>query len=268
MEAAMDRPAWAPPEVDLERPSTARIYDYMLGGLHNFAIDRQMAEQVLAVGPQIRLAAHANRGFLRRAVEYLAGAGIRQFLDLGSGIPTVGNVHEAAHHVAPDAKVVYVDADPVAVAHSLAIVEGDERVTVVQADIRDPDALLEDPRVTGALDFTQPVAVLIVAVLHFVPDDADPAGIVARLRDAIVPGSYIGISQVATFPYELTPEQKAVADRYTRANAVALRTREQIAAFFDGLELVEPGLVDPAKWRADGDITEMVPSFAGVGRKP
>jgi S-adenosyl methyltransferase len=263
----MDRPAWAPPEVDLERPSTARIYDYMLGGLHNFAIDRQMAEQVLAVGPQIRLAAHANRGFLRRAVEYLAGAGIRQFLDLGSGIPTVGNVHEAAHRVAPDAKVVYVDVDPVAVAHSLAIVEGDERVTVVQADIRDPDALLKDPRVTGALDLTQPVAVLIVAVLHFVPDADDPAGIVARLRDAIVPGSYIGISQVATIPH-VTPEQQAVADRYTRANAVALRDRDQIAAFFEGLELVEPGLVDPARWRADGDVTEMVPSFAGVGRKP
>ncbi|MDQ7909516.1 SAM-dependent methyltransferase [Phytohabitans sp. ZYX-F-186] len=264
----MDRPAWAPPGVDLERPSTARIYDYMLGGLHNFAVDRQMAEQVLAVGPQIRLAAHANRGFLRRAVEFLAGTGIRQFLDLGSGIPTVGNVHEAAHHVAPDAKVVYVDVDPVAVAHSLAIVEGDERVTVVRADIRDPETILKDPRVTGALDFTQPVAVLIVAVLHFVPDSDDPAGIVAKLRDAIVPGSYIAISQVATFPYELSPEEQAVADRYTRANAVALRTREQIATFFDGLELVEPGLVDPAKWRADGDITEMVPSFAGVGRKP
>jgi hypothetical protein len=263
----MDRPAWAPPEVDLERPSTARIYDYMLGGLHNFAIDRQMAEQVLAVGPQIRLAAHANRGFLRRAVEYLAGAGIRQFLDLGSGIPTVGNVHEAAHRVAPDAKVVYVDVDPVAVAHSEAIVEGDERVTVVQADIRDPDTLLEDPRVTGALDFTQPVAVLIVAVLHFVPDADDPARVVARLRDAIAPGSYIGISQVATIPH-VTPEQQAVADRYTKANAVALRDRDQIATFFDGLELVEPGLVDPAKWRADGDVTEMVPSFAGVGRKP
>jgi hypothetical protein len=264
----MDRPAWAPPEVDLERPSTARIYDYMLGGLHNFAIDRQMAEQVLAVSPQIRLAAHANRGFLRRAVEYLAGAGIRQFLDLGSGIPTVGNVHEAAHRVAPEAKVVYVDADPVAVAHSLAIVEGDERITVVQADIRDPKAILTDPRVTGALDFSQPVAVLIVAVLHFVPDADDPAGIVARLRDAIVPGSYIAISQVAAFPYELTPEQQAVADRYTKANAVALRTRDQIARFFDGLELVEPGLVDPAKWQADGDVTELVPNFAGVGRKP
>jgi len=263
----MDRPAWAPPEVDLERPSTARIYDYMLGGLHNFAIDRQMAEQVLAVSPQIRLAAHANRGFLRRAVEHLAGAGIRQFLDLGSGIPTVGNVHEAAHRVAPDAKVVYVDADPVAVAHSVAIVEGDERVTVVHADIRDPDALVKDPRVTGALDFTRPVAVLIVAVLHFVPDADDPAGIVARLRDAIAPGSYIGISQVAPIP-NVTPEQQEVADRYTRANAVALRTREQIAAFFDGLDLVEPGLVDPAKWRADGEVTEMVPSFAGVGRKP
>jgi SAM-dependent methyltransferase len=265
----MDRPAWAPPEVDLERPSTARIYDYMLGGLHNFAIDRQMAEQVLAVAPQIRLAAHANRGFLRRAVEFLAGAGIRQFLDLGSGIPTVGNVHEAAQRVAPDAKVVYVDADPVAVAHSVAIVEGDERVTVVHADIRDPDALLKDERVTAALDFTQPVAVLIVAVLHFVPDADDPAGIVARLRDAIAPGSYLVLSQVTTPPRTLTPEEQAAADRYTRANPVAMRSHYQIAAFFDGLELVEPGLVDPAKWRADDDLaTGLVSSYAGVGRKP
>ena len=263
----MDRPAWAPPEVDLERPSPARMYDYMLGGLHNFAVDRQMAEQVLAVSPQIRLAAHANRGFLRRAVEHLAGAGVRQFLDLGSGIPTVGNVHESAHQVAPDAKVVYVDIDPVAVAHSRAIVEGDERITVVQADIRKPEAVLNDPQITGALDFSQPIAVLLVAVLHFIPDSDDPTGILARLREAIAPGSYIGLSHVATIP-NITPEQQEVADRYTRANAVALRDKEQIAAFFEGLEMVEPGLVDPAKWRADGEATEMVPAYAGVGRKP
>lgn len=260
----MDRPAWAPPEVDPERPSTARIYDYMLGGLHNFAVDRQMAEQVLAVAPQIRLAAHANRGFLRRAVEYLAGAGIRQFLDLGSGIPTAGNVHEAAQRVAPDARVVYVDADPVAVAHSRAIVEDVERVTVLQADIRDPDGILRD----AALDLTRPVAVLLVSVLHFIPDSDDPAGIVARLREAMVPGSYLAISQVGAPTRALTAQEQEVADRYTRINPVTLRTREQVAAFFTGLELVEPGLVDPAQWRADDELIELVPSYAGVARKP
>jgi hypothetical protein len=264
----MDRPAWAPPEVDLERPSTARIYDYMLGGLHNFAIDRQMAEQVLTVAPQLRISAHANRGFLRRSVEFLAAAGIRQFLDLGSGIPTVGNVHEAAHRVVPDARVVYVDADPVAVAHSRAIVDEDERVTVIQADIRDPDAVLGDPQLTAALDLSQPVAVLIVAVLHFIPDADDPAGIVSRLRDAVVPGSYLAISHVGAPTRALTPQEQAVAELYTRANPVALRTGQEVARFFEGLELVEPGLVDPARWHADEDVDELMPSYAGVGRKP
>ncbi|GAA4685274.1 SAM-dependent methyltransferase [Phytohabitans rumicis] len=264
----MDRPAWAPPEIDLERPSTARIYDYMLGGLHNFAIDRQMAEQVLAVAPQLRISAHANRGFLRRAVKFLAAAGIRQFLDLGSGIPTVGNVHEAAHRVAPDARVVYLDADPVAVAHSRALVEDDERVTVLQADIRDTDAILANPRLNATLDLSQPVAVLIVAVLHFVPDADDPAALVGRLRDAVVPGSYLAISQVGAPTRALTPQEQAVADMYTRANPVALRTGEQVARFFAGLELVEPGLVDPARWHADEDVDELMPSYAGVGRKP
>lgn len=265
----MDRPAWAPPEVDLDRPSPARIYDYMLGGLHNFAVDRQMAEQVIAVAPEVRLAAHANRGFLRRAVEYLAGAGVRQFLDLGSGIPTAGNVHEAAHRVAPDARVVYVDVDPVAVAHSRAIMAEEELVTVIQADIRDIDRVLDAPELHAQLNLKEPVAVLLVAVLHFIPDSDAPAAMVARLVDAIAPGSYLALSQVTTPPQTLTPEQQAAAERYTKANPVAMRTRDEIAGFFAGLELVDPGLVDPARWRADEDeVGGMVSSFAGVARKP
>ncbi|MCW6003699.1 SAM-dependent methyltransferase [Micromonospora sp. CPCC 205371] len=265
----MDRPAWAPPEVDLDRPSPARIYDYMLGGLHNFAVDRQMAEQVIAVAPEVRLAAHANRGFLRRAVEHLAGAGVRQFLDLGSGIPTVGNVHEAAHRVAPDARVVYVDVDPVAVAHSRAIVAEEEQVTVIQADIRDIDRVLDAPELHAQLDLKEPVAVLLVGVLHFIPDSDAPAAMVARLVDTIAPGSYLAISQVTTPPQTLTPEQQAAAERYTKANPVAMRTRDEIAGFFAGLEMIDPGLVDPARWRAEDDeVGGMVSSFAGVARKP
>jgi hypothetical protein len=265
----MDRPAWAPPEVDLDRPSPARIYDYMLGGLHNFAVDRQMAEQIIAVAPEVRLAAHANRGFLRRAVEYLAGAGVRQFLDLGSGIPTVGNVHEAARSVAPDARVVYVDVDPVAVAHSRAIVAEDDQVTVVHADVRDVEGVLARPELHAALDLKEPVAVLMVAVLHFIPDSDAPAAMIAKLTDAVAPGSYLALSQVTTPPQTLTPEQQAAAERYTKANPVAMRTRDEIAGFFAGLELVDPGLVDPARWRADEDeVGGMVSSFAGVARKP
>jgi hypothetical protein len=268
-EASLDRPAWAPSGVDTERPSPARIYDYMLGGSHNFAVDRRMAEYVLSVAPQIRPTAHANRAFLRRAVEYLAGAGIRQFLDLGSGIPTVGNVHEVAQRVAPDARVVYVDIDPVAVAHSRAIVAGDERVAVLQADVRQPETIMSDP-LLGLLDLDEPVAVLLVGLLHFIPDTDDPRRLVGALRDAVVPGSYLAISQVAT-PAEMTPEQREMAERYQQATPVALRRPEEIAAFFDGLELVEPGLVDPSAWRPDpseaADPAELVPSYAGVGRK-
>ncbi len=266
----MDRPTWAPPEVDLDRPSPARIYDYLLGGSHNFAVDRELADQVLAVAPQIRPTAHANRAFLRRAVEYLAGIGIRQFLDIGSGVPTVGNVHEITQRAAPDARVVYVDIEPVAIAHSRAIVAGNEGVAVLQADARDPDAILADPIVTGMLDLRRPVAVLLVGLLHFIPDEAGPGRIVGRFRDGLPAGSYLTISQVAK-PAELTPEQQQVAERYQRANPVALRTYDEIAAFFAGWDLVEPGLVDPADWRPEpGDLVvaaDLVPSYAGVAVK-
>jgi SAM-dependent methyltransferase len=266
--STVERPAWAPPEVDLNRPSPARIYDYMLGGSHHFAVDREMAQAVLAAAPAIRPTAHANRAFLRRAVEFLVKAGIRQFLDIGSGIPTVGNVHEVAQHLAPEAKVVYVDIDPVAVAHSRAIVGENDRVVALQADFRKPDLILDSPTVRELLDFDRPIAILLVGLLHFVMDAEHPVKSIARLRDAVPAGSYLVIAQVAT-PDSITPEQQAMADRYTRATPVALRPRRDVLAFFDGFDLVEPGLVDQGRWDAepDTDDVELVPSFAGVGIK-
>jgi SAM-dependent methyltransferase len=255
--------------VDLDRPSPARIYDYMLGGSHNFAADRQMAEMVLAAAPFIRPSAHANRDFLRRAVQYLVGAGITQFLDIGSGVPTVGNVHEVAQRAAPDARVVYVDIDPVAVAHSREIVAGNDRVAVIQADFRQPPSILTDPVVRTTLDFGQPPAILLVGLLHFVFDEDHPADAIAELRDAVVPGSYLVISQVSR-PAEITPDQREMMERYTRANPVAMRPPDEITAFFAGFELIEPGLVATARWHAEpgtADDVELMPSYSGVAIK-
>jgi S-adenosyl methyltransferase len=268
------RPDWAPPDVDIERPSVARIYDYNLGGSHNFTIDRAAAEQINQAMPGLRAANRANRAFLRRAVRYLTAAGIRQFLDLGSGIPTVGNVHEVARQSAPDARVVYVDIDPVAVAHGRAILGTDPRCGVLLADLRDPRRVLDDPIVTGLLDLRQPVAVLIVAVLHFVSDAADPAGIVATFRDAIVPGSYIAISH-ATMEEDTAEEAEAVR-RASARNTIdlTLRGRAEVSRFFEGLRLVAPGMVYTPQWRPDtvDDELSSQPSrsatLAAVGIKP
>lgn len=267
-----ERPPWAPLEVDLDRPSSARIYDYMLGGSHNFGSDREMAEQLLAADPRIGPTAHANRAFLRRAVEFLAGQGVRQFLDLGSGIPTLGNVHEVARLAAPDARVVYVDNDPVAVAHSRAIVGDDDRVVILQTNLCEPASIMADPQVTDLLDFTEPIAVLLVAVLHFIPDEADPAGIIATLRDAVPSGSYLVISQASWPSEQIIAQGQETLARYRQATAVALRHVPQIEAFFAGFELVDPGLVHVASWRPDPDSSEdpalLMPVYAGVGVKP
>src|SRR3712207_4400993 len=179
----MHRPSWVPAEVDLSRPSAARVYDYYLGGSHNLEIDRRMAREAISLWPELPTIMQANRAFLRRAVRYLAERGITQFLNIGSGIPTVGNVHEAAQQAHAGARVVYVDSDPVAVAHSRAILAGDERTAVVHADLREPETILDDPTVRTTLDLDQPVAVLMVAVLHFVSDEDDPFGAVARTRE-------------------------------------------------------------------------------------
>lgn len=269
----MDRPTWAPPEVDLDRPSPARIYDYMLGGSHNFACDRQLANQLVAVAPEIMPTAHANRAFLRRATRFLANSGVRQFLDIGSGIPTVGNVHEIAQSVAPDAAVVYVDTDPIAVAHSAAILHGVDRTAILRADLRRPREILESPTVRELIDLSRPVALLLVAVLHFVPDDDEPQRAVTELRDALAPGSYLVISQNSPPEKEITAEGHQVLTRYVRtASPIGLRSRDEIAPFFGDWPLVEPGLVPFTQWRPDpgeeDDVHDLMPGFVGVARKP
>lgn len=268
----MERPEWAPVGIDLDRPSAARVYDFYLGGFHNFAADREMGRQAVQMWPELPEIMRSNRGFLRRAVEFLVDAGVRQFLDLGSGIPTVGNVHEVAQRRAPDAKVVYVDNDPVAVEHSQAILAGDDRTEVVQADLRDPDAVLADPTVRGLLDLSRPTAVLMVAVLHFVPDEDDPAGLVARFRKAVPAGSYLALSHAtAGERADRAAEHRGLYQR--TATPMTMRTREQVERLFDGWELVEPGLVYLPQWRPEPgspelDRPERMPGLAGVGRKP
>lgn len=266
----MERPNWAPDEIDLERPSVARVYDYWLGGAHNFAADRHLADQALGIMPSLKSAILTNRAFLRRAVDYLASVGVRQFLDLGSGIPTVGNVHEVARLAAPDSRVVYVDIDPVAVAHSRSLLRDDPLVRVVQSDIRDPATVLKS--VTDFLDLTQPVAVLMIALLHFVPDSDDPSGIIAGYRDRLPSGSHFALSHLGTEPGEEPEGWARYQDLYARSvTPLTSRNQREITAFFTGFDLVSPGVTRMPLWRPvdtpEADAPRF-PGFAAVGRKP
>jgi SAM-dependent methyltransferase len=260
-----------PHEIDVERPSAARVYDYLLGGAHNFAADRQVAENVLAIAPEARQAVQANRAFLRRAVEFLVGAGIRQFLDVGSGIPTVGHVHEIAQGLAPESRVVFVDVDAVAVAHSRAILKGNARTAVVHEDVRRPERILNSPEVTGLLDLEEPVAVLVVALLHFVSDEDDPRGVVARLTGPLAPGSYLALSHITDDGTPDIPETRATY----RQSGIDMhsRSRDQVEALFAGFELVEPGLVWVPQWHPESAIDVQYDNpassaiYAGVGYK-
>jgi S-adenosyl methyltransferase len=267
----MHRPSWVPAEVDLSRPSAARVYDYYLGGSHNLEVDRRMAREAISLWPELPEIMQSNRAFLRRSVRYLAGQGTTQFLDIGSGIPTVGNVHEAAQRVDPRARVVYVDSDPVAVAHSRAILAGDEQTAVIHGDLREPETILEDPMVRATLDLEQPIAVLMVAVLHFVRDDDDPFGAVARIRDRLAPGSHLVLSHASD---EGRPDAAAShRELYSRTpTPMTMRSRDEIARFFDGFDLVDPGLVWLPLWRPDNpsaaaERPERTTGFAGVGRR-
>jgi SAM-dependent methyltransferase len=259
---------------DAAKPATAaRIYDYILGGTHNFPADRAAADMLVQGTPVLPAIARSNRAFLRRAVRFLADAGIRQFLDIGSGIPTAGNVHEVAELV-PDARVMYVDIDPVAVAESLDLLEGNDRATAIRADLRDAQAILDHPELKRLIDFDQPVALLLVSMLHFVDDDAYAA--VGRLIAALGPGSYLAISH-GTIPDETLAGDIDGARAVYRANTATpliTRSRDEIARFFTGLDLVEPGLVWVPLWRpAPDDPTDFADKamvsgvLAGVGVK-
>jgi SAM-dependent methyltransferase len=261
------RPSWVPEDVDIEVPSPARMYDALLGGSHNFAVDRAAAKAATVLVPDLPAVAVSNRAFLRRVVGHLRDAGIHQFLDIGAGIPTVANTHELA---GPDATVAYVDIDPVAVAHAQALLDGVPGAVALRGDLRDPAALLADERLRAVIDFDQPVAVLLIAVLHLLTDADQPAKAVAALRDEIVPGSYLAISHLSS---ARRPEAAAqLADHAARQSRVPItfRTREEITAFFDGLDLVDPGVVELPAWRPDtGDPADAARSLglAGLGHR-
>ncbi|MFJ6672070.1 SAM-dependent methyltransferase [Actinosynnema sp. NPDC091369] len=266
---------WIPSGVDISVPSVARTYDYMLGGAHNFAVDRALGERIEAMMPGLRNAARVNRAFLGRVVRFMVDRGVRQFLDIGSGIPTVGNVHEVAQAVAPGARVLYVDRDPVAVAHSELMLLGNDDAAVVQADMREPDVILNSDAARRLLDFDQPIGVLMLLMLHWVPDDADPRALVARYRDALAPGSYLAVTH-ATGDNQGENLNDAT-DAIKQSNSpdqVNLRSHAEITRMFDGFELVDPGLVGCGEWRPGGpgdiasepDMNMLV--YAGVGRKP
>jgi hypothetical protein len=262
-------PAWAGSAADVERPNPARMYDYLLGGSHNFAADRAAANQLIQVMPEAVPLARQNRDFLRRSVTALVAAGVRQFLDLGSGIPTVGNVHTVAQRADPACRVVYVDVEPVAVQHTRALVAGDPRVGVVQADLRDVDAVLGDPVTRALLRPDEPVGILLLAVLHFVPDDADPYGTVARYRDS-GPG-YLALTHGSQRGEAAAVAGMRAGERvYQRTSTPFVnRDRDRIAAFFAGYEMLEPGLVPLPRWRPEGpdEAGGDLPAYGGVGRR-
>lgn len=248
-----------------QKPATAaRIYDYFIGGTHNFPADRDAAQEIIKRVPLIPAIARANRAFLGRAVRYAANAGVRQFLDIGSGIPTEGNVHEIAQDIAADAHVVYVDIDPVAVSEGLEILEGNDGATAIRGSVTDIDAILAHPEVVRLIDFSQPVAFLLCAVLHFVTDDEAAHGAVARLRKVACPGSYLILShgtpdEDQAAQTDRQDDENAVQDVYTRQTTTPfrLRDRREVTAIFNGFELVEPGLVWAPSWRPDaGDAAE------------
>lgn len=263
--------AWAPEDMDLERPNAARVYDYYLGGGHNLSVDREFAMQIIEQAPEVISVARYNRGFLRRSARLLAELGVRQFLDLGSGIPTAGNVHEVVQKVARDCRVVYVDHEWVAVKHSELLLQGNDNVGIVQEDVRDVHRLLRTVSQRRLLNFDEPVAVLMYAVLHFIPDSDNPAGIVAAYRDATVAGSYLAMSH-GTIDHD--PDRLAdTAAMYKKsASPLYVRTKDQVLALFDGYRLLDPGIVYTVQWRPDDpeDLPhqpELATFYACVGQR-
>lgn len=236
-------------QVDTEHPNPARMYDYFLGGAANFAADREAAERAAVAFPNIRSCVRQNRAFLNRAVHFLCMQGVHQFLDLGSGMPTVGNVHDIAHQHNPAAKVAYVDHEPVVVAHARRLLDGDPRITITQADIRKPGEVLVAPEVAGLLDFGRPIAVLAVAILHFVPDSYGPQDILATYRNASAPGSYLALSHISQVT--LTDAQVAAFTAIYQPTPGVFRTQEEIRKLFAGYEMIDPGLLLVPKWRSE-----------------
>jgi O-methyltransferase involved in polyketide biosynthesis len=271
MSEASQRPS---ARVSASTPSVARMNDYFVGGKDNFAIDREVAEQVLALAPEAKAMGEYVQAFRDRAVRHLAAQGVRQFVNIGVGLPTERNVHEIAQAVGPESRVVYVADDPVALNHSRALLATDERTGVVEGDILHPDELVADPLMRRLVDFAEPVAVLIFGgTLQYIPDDQGPQEKMARLRELLAPGSHLGLTHAV---FDSRPDiRDAISDIFRKAldrPSGAPRTREQALRFFDGLELVEPGFVYVRQWRNDEYVSHSEAQrawvMAGVGRKP
>ena len=265
----------SPPEVDVSRPHTARMYDYYLGGKNHFAADRELADKVLASMPAARTAARENRAFMGRAVHFLAEeVGIRQFLDIGTGLPTTGSVHEIAQAVAPSTRVVYADNDPLVLAHARALLTSspEGKAAYIHADLRDPVAILANATVRDVLDFDRPVALMLVAVLHFIPDEDQPAQIVATLLDALPAGSYLVASHGTTEHDQVGPAGGQAAYRTSGVTGRARRSDEFAEIAFSGLDLVPPGVVLVSEWRRNDSGPRPSPAevsvYGGVGGKP
>jgi hypothetical protein len=249
-------------EPDMSVANPARVYDYWLGGSSNFAVDRELGDRMIAIDSRVVPMARENRSFLRRVVTWLCTQGVTQFLDLGSGIPTVGNVHEVATRVAPEAKVAYVDSEPVAVAHSVRILEGNPNTTITHADLRDAQTVLSAGTVAGLLDFSRPVAVLALSVLQYFDDAEDPAAMIARYRSVLVPGSYIAISHISADDPDIDMAGLAGATKSAAVSAHP-RSRAAVTALFGDGELVPPGVVWVGEWHPDPGAAEPVPGILG-----
>ena len=264
-------------QIDTSRPHPARMYDYYLGGRDNYEVDRDAAQRVIDVFPDIIPTTRANRRFMHRAVRHLAEQGIRQIIDVGTGIPTSPNTHEIAHSVSPDVRVAYIDNDPIVATHAGAHLLGAGSNTgFFLADLRDPVNVFQHPTISELIDFDQPVGLLLVAVMHFVTDKEDPAGLVAAYRDALPSGSHLVLSHATSdfHVHDVGVDEAMDVYRDTRATAtVTTRTHDEVLGFFDGMEMVEPGLVQLPLWHPDEpvpepDVLRRIGVYGGIGRKP
>lgn len=271
MEWAKADPEYVPPEIDITKPSVARVYDAILGGKDNFEVDRAVAAEAFRAMPQDKdgKGARLNRAVLGRAVRFMAAQGIDQFLDVGSGLPTVQNTHEIAQAASPGARVAYVDNDPIVRVHGQALLADDDSTIVVLGDVREPASILENPAVTGLIDFSRPVGLILCAVIHHLNDDEDPHGLLARYKDALAPGSYVLITHFSDSSPEARANEAVLQQALGRGK---IRGTDEIESFFSGLELLEPGVVFNPEWRPDEPVDYPLDlpgklMVCGVGRK-
>ena len=269
----MPQKNWIPAGVDRTVPSIARIYDYFLGGTHYLPVDRELAAQMEQAVPDARTNALVNRAFLGRAVSFMIGEGVRQFLDIGSGMPTSANVHQVAQGADPQSRVLYVDKDPTVIAHSELMLEGNEGATMVRADMRDPRLILDHPQTRRLIDFDRPVGLLMLMVWHWVPDGADPWGLIAEYRDALAPGSFLALTHLTADLRESMTHAPGLISTSRSVDQLTERSYEQVLNLFGDFQLVDPGLVSCAQWRPGSsndnssatDLGAII--YAGVARK-